>query len=74
MSKTNNTDFVLFSVSYIHPISSKIIDCGEMRGYYAKKFIKDWENKGVATVVENKSKNQDITDIHDLLLDLCEED
>ena len=57
-----NTDFTLFRCSYMHPGSNKIIDCGEMRGWHADKFVDNCEAGGVVAIVERGSDDQSLAD------------
>ena len=59
---STNTDFTLFKCSYIHPQTSKIIDCGEMRGYHAEKFIQHCEQMGINSIVERTADDQSLED------------
>jgi tagatose-1,6-bisphosphate aldolase len=57
-----NTDFTLFKVGYINPRNNKHYDCGEMRGWYAEKFVTECEQAGVVAVVERLATDQSIED------------
>jgi len=57
-----NTDFTLFKCSYIQPNTNKIMDCGEMRGWYAEKFITQCEQAGLVAIVERTADDQSIAD------------
>ena len=51
------TDFTLFHVQYIHPISNDLIYHGLMRARDAQKFIQSKQMKDVLTIVELAKKD-----------------
>lgn len=57
-----NTDFTLFKVGYLNPANNKMHDCGEMRGWYAEKFVADCEQAGLVAYVERLANDQSIED------------
>ena len=57
-----NTDFTLFKVGYLNPANNKMHDCGEMRGWYAEKFVIDCERAGMVAYVERLADDQSIED------------
>jgi len=56
------SDFTLFNVSIINPITFETIDQGQMRAYHAREFIFEMEQKQIPTLVESAVGNDD----HDL--------
>jgi len=47
------------------------MDCGEMRGWHADKFVQECDQKGLVSVVERRADDQSLSDF---LLNLCEQD
>ena len=46
------TEFTLFHVSYVNPVSSDLVYMGLMRKREVQKFIEDTDMQGIATCVE----------------------
>jgi len=67
----SKTDFKLFKVSYIHPLTGKVMDCGEMRGWHADKFVQECDQHGLVSIVERRADDQSLSDF---VLNLCEQD
>lgn len=51
------TDFTLFHVQYIHPISNDLIYHGLMRAREAQRFIDSKQMEGIPTFVELAKKD-----------------
>ena len=52
MSIDNKSDFTLFNMAYIHPETLDPVWVGEMRGWHARKFIKECEQRGLSVLME----------------------
>lgn len=72
MSIDNKSDFTLFNMAYIHPETLKPIWVGEMRGWHARKFIKDCEQKGLSVLMERTTEEE--SDVLDFIMELNNED
>jgi len=56
------SDFTLFNIAIINPITLETIDQGQMRAYHAREFLWEMEQKQIPTLVESAVGNDD----HDL--------
>ena len=72
MSIENKSDFTIFNMAYIHPETLKPIWVGEMRGWHARKFIKDCEQKGLSVLMERTTEEE--SDVLDFIMELNNED
>ena len=54
MSIDNKSDFTLFNMAYIHPETLDPVWVGEMRGWHARKFIKEceWDAEGYKATLD----------------------
>lgn len=53
------SDFTLFNVSVINPITFEMVDQGQMRAYHAREFLFKMEQKKIPTLVESVAGNDD---------------
>ena len=56
MSIDNKSDFTLFNMAYIHPETLDPVWVGEMRGWHARKFIKECEQRGLSVLMERTTE------------------
>tara|TARA_Y100000768_G_scaffold94197_1_gene68213 strand:+ start:3767 stop:3988 length:222 start_codon:yes stop_codon:yes gene_type:complete len=72
MSIDNKSDFTLFNMAYINPNTLEPVWVGEMRGWHARKFIKDCEQKGLSVLMERTTEEE--SDVLDFIMELGSED
>jgi len=60
-------DFKVFKVFYLKPGSGERIDVGEMRAWYARKFIEEMEKMNITVGVEAHSEENDVADFIEYL-------
>lgn len=68
MSIERKSDFKLYNMGYVNPVSMEIVNCGEMRGWHARKFIRECEDAGVAVFMERADTTD--SDITEFILDV----
>ena len=51
------TDFTLFNVAMINPITMERIEQGEMRARDAKAFVEEMDGRGIPTMVTSYSES-----------------
>ena len=71
MSIDNKSDFTLFNMAYIHPETLDPVWVGEMRGWHARKFIKECEQRGLSVLMERTTETE--SDITDFIMELQDE-